>query len=138
MDPTKWGFGEGVCRNQGQTINPNLMDAVDRLEVTGGDCVRTGTVKRHEAHVQTMKNTVHSMGSTSSTAVRPVGRCQGKRGAALPSLIRLNYREPFQAWEMWPSPHTEKPVGVRSGTQDPHPWTGSPVGNQACIVPRPL
>ena len=23
----------------------------------------------------------------------------------------LNYREPFQAWEMWPSPHSEKPVG---------------------------
>ena len=21
------------------------------------------------------------------------------------------YREPFQAWEMWPSPHSEKPVG---------------------------
>ena len=48
------------------------------------------------------------------------------------------YWEPFQAWEMWPSPHSEKPVGSKVGGQDPRPWTGSPVGNQACIVPRLL
>ena len=27
---------------------------------------------------------------------------------------------------------------ARSGTQDPHPWIGSHMGNQACIVPRSL
>ena len=67
------------------------MGAVDRLEVTGGDCVRTGTVKRHQAHVQTKQNTIHSTGSMSSTAAQPVGRCQVERGAALPSLNRLNH-----------------------------------------------
>ena len=46
--------------------------------------------------------------------------------------------EPFQAWEMWLSPHSEKPVGSEVGGQDPHPWIGSPMGNQACIVPRLL
>ena len=46
--------------------------------------------------------------------------------------------EPFQAWEMWLSPHAEKPVGSEVGWQDPRPWIGSPVGNQACIVPRLL
>ena len=30
------------------------------------------------------------------------------------------------------------PVGSEVGSQDPRPWIGSPVGNQACIVPRPL
>ena len=48
------------------------------------------------------------------------------------------YRELFQAWEMWPSPHSEKPVGSEVGGQDPRPWIGSPVGNQACNVPRLL
>ena len=43
--------------------------------------------------------------------------------------------ELFQAWEMWLSPHSEKPVGSKVGGQDPRPWIGSPVGNQACIVP---
>ena len=43
--------------------------------------------------------------------------------------------ESFQAWEMWLSPHLEKPVGSEVGGQDPHPWISSPVGNQACIVP---
>ena len=43
--------------------------------------------------------------------------------------------EPFQVWEMWLSPHSEKPVGSKVGRQDPRPWIGSPVGNQACIVP---
>ena len=43
--------------------------------------------------------------------------------------------EPFQAWEMWLSPHSEKPVGSEVGGQDPRPWIGSPVGNQAGIVP---
>ena len=44
--------------------------------------------------------------------------------------------EPSHAWEMWLSPHSEKPVGSKVGEQDPRPWIGSPVGNQACIVPR--
>ena len=44
----------------------------------------------------------------------------------------------FQAWEMWLSPHSEKPVGSEVGGQDPRPWISSPVGNQACIVPRLL
>ena len=48
------------------------------------------------------------------------------------------YGEPFQAWEMWPSPHSERPVGSEVGTQDPCPRIGSPMGNQALIVPRPL
>ena len=43
--------------------------------------------------------------------------------------------EPFHVWEMWFSPHSEKPVGSEVGRQDPHPWIGSPVGNEACIVP---
>ena len=42
--------------------------------------------------------------------------------------------EPFQAWEMWLSPHSKKPVGSEVGGQDPHQWIGSPMGNQACIV----
>ena len=46
--------------------------------------------------------------------------------------------EPFQAWEMGLSPHSEKPVGSEVRGQDPRPWIGSPVGNQACIVPRLL
>ena len=46
--------------------------------------------------------------------------------------------ELFQVWEMWLSPHLEKPVGREVGGQDPRPWIGSPVGNQACIVPRLL
>ena len=46
--------------------------------------------------------------------------------------------ELFQAWEMWLSPHSEKQVGSEVGGQDPCPWIGSPVGNQACIVPRLL
>ena len=50
----------------------------------------------------------------------------------------IEYGELFQAWEMWPSPHSEKPVGSEVGGQDTRPWTGSPVGNQACIVPRLL
>ena len=43
--------------------------------------------------------------------------------------------ELFQVWEMWLSPQSEKPVGSEVGGQDPHSWIGSPVGNQACIVP---
>ena len=46
--------------------------------------------------------------------------------------------DPFEAWEMWPSPHSEKPVRSKVGGQDPRPWTGFPVGNQACIVHRLL
>ena len=46
--------------------------------------------------------------------------------------------ELFQAWEMWLSPHLEKPVGSKVGGQDPRPWISSPVGNQACIVLRLL
>ena len=48
------------------------------------------------------------------------------------------FGEPFQAWEMWLIPHSEKPVGSEVGGQDPRPWISSPVGNQACIVPRLL
>ena len=36
------------------------------------------------------------------------------------------------------APHLEKPVGREVGKQDPRPRTGSPMGNQACIVPRLL
>ena len=36
------------------------------------------------------------------------------------------------AWAQLP---LGRPVESESGTQDPRPWTGSPVGNQACIVP---
>ena len=39
---------------------------------------------------------------------------------------------------MWLSPHSEKPVGSKVGGQDPSPWISSPVGNQACLVPRLL
>ena len=42
--------------------------------------------------------------------------------------------ELFQAWEVGLSPYSEKPVGSEFGGQDPHPWVGSPVGNQAGIV----
>ena len=45
---------------------------------------------------------------------------------------------PFQAWEMWLSPLSEKPVGSEVGRQDPRPWISSPMGNQACFVPRLL
>ena len=55
-----------------------------------------------------------------------------------PSSIVLFYGEPFQAWGMWLSPHSENPVGSEVGGQDPPPWIGSSVGSQACIVPRPL
>ena len=34
--------------------------------------------------------------------------------------------EPFQVWEMWLSPHSEKPLGSEVGGQDTCPWTGSP------------
>ena len=53
-------------------------------------------------------------------------------------LIMNHCGEPFQAWEMWLSPHSEKPVGSEVGGQDPRPWISSPVGNQACIVPTLL
>ena len=53
-------------------------------------------------------------------------------------LFLAFYGEPFHTWEMWPSPHSEKPVGSEAGGQDPCPWTGSPMENQACIVPRLL
>ena len=54
-----------------------------------------------------------------------------------PVTISL-YGEPFWVWEMWPRPHSEKRVGSEVGGQDPHPQTGSPVGNQACVVLRLL
>ena len=56
----------------------------------------------------------------------------------IPDFYWVFNGEPFQVWEMWPSPHSEKPVGTEVGGQDPHPWIGSPRGNQACIVPRLL
>ena len=40
--------------------------------------------------------------------------------------------------EMWLSPHSEKPVGSEVGGQDPCPWIGFPLGNQALIVHRLL
>ena len=46
--------------------------------------------------------------------------------------------ELFHTWEMWLSPYSEKPVGSDVGGQEPRPWIRSPVGNQACIVPRLL
>ena len=46
--------------------------------------------------------------------------------------------ELFHAWKMWLSPHSEKPVESEVGRQDPRPWIGSPVGNEACIVQRLL
>ena len=39
---------------------------------------------------------------------------------------------------MGPAPTQKGQWGVRSSTQDPHPWIGSPMGNQASIVPRLL
>ena len=53
-----------------------------------------------------------------------------------PWKSKANCGEPFQVWEMWLSPHSEKPVGSEVGKQDPRPWISSPVGNQACIVLR--
>ena len=64
----------------------------------------------------------------------PAGCIAGCLGIALVNLCA----ELFQAWEMWLSPHSEKPVGSEVGGQDPRPWISSPVGNQACIVPRLL
>ena len=46
--------------------------------------------------------------------------------------------ELFHTWEMWLGPCSEKPVGSEVGGLDPRPWIGSPVGNQACIIPRLL
>ena len=37
-----------------------------------------------------------------------------------------------------PAPTQKGQWGARSGTQDPRSQTGSPMGNKACIVPRPL
>ena len=72
-------------------------------------------------------------------------RVWDKQGAQFPSnavsghtLLQTNgvhCGELFQVWEIWLSPHLEKPVGSKFGGQDPCPWIGSPVGNQACIVP---
>ena len=54
------------------------------------------------------------------------------------SVFIINCGELFQAWEMWLSPHSEKPVGSEVGGQDPRPRIGFPVGNQTCIIPRLL
>ena len=51
---------------------------------------------------------------------------------------RSRYREPFYVWEMWPAPTQKSQWGVRFDGQDPLPRIGSPMGNQACIVPRLL
>lgn len=96
MDPTKRGLGEGVCRNQGQAINPDLMDAVDRLEVTRGDCVRTGTV-------QTVQNTVHSPRSMCSAVARPVGGVKAREG-----LLGLMSPSCIITEGLWDTTHTEK------------------------------
>ena len=37
-----------------------------------------------------------------------------------------------------PAPTWKSQWGARFCGQDPHPWIGSPVGNQACIAPKPL
>ena len=37
-----------------------------------------------------------------------------------------------------PAPTQKSQWGARFGGQDPHPQIGSPVGNQALIVPGPL
>ena len=37
-----------------------------------------------------------------------------------------------------PAPNRKSQWGARFAGQDPHPRIGSPVGNQACIVPRLL
>ena len=74
-------------------------------------------------------------------AVHNAGKCaHDKRtiNVSLESSSYLNCGEPFQAWEMWLSPHSEKPVGSEVGGQDPRPGISSSVGNQACIVPRLL
>ena len=60
-------------------------------------------------------------------------RCEGINGQ---KKGKDQCGELFQAWEMWLSPHLEKPVRSKVGRQDPRPWIGSPVGNQACTVPR--
>ena len=52
----------------------------------------------------------------------------------LSMTMTLMCGELFHTWEMWLSPHSEKPVGSEVGGQDPRPWIGSPVGNQVCIV----
>ena len=38
-----------------------------------------------------------------------------------PSMCCDWYGEPFQAWEMWPSPHSEKPVGSEVPQAGPTP-----------------
>ena len=53
------------------------------------------------------------------------------------------YPPPIWNHSLWcgrrsPAPTRKGQWGARPGTQDPHPRIGSPVGNQACIVPRPL
>lgn len=58
MDATEWGFGEGVCWNQCQTINPNLMYTVDCLEGRErGNHVKIGIMNRHGANTQTVQIT---------------------------------------------------------------------------------
>ena len=54
------------------------------------------------------------------------------------SYDALHYGEPFQACEMGPIPHSEKPVGSEVAGQDPRPWVGFPLGNHASIVHRLL
>ena len=45
---------------------------------------------------------------------------QGVVGVSYP-LIFGSYGELFQAWEMWPSPHLEKPVGSEVRQAGPTP-----------------
>ena len=62
-------------------------------------------------------------------------RCVGRGTEHLYTFCR----EPFQAWEMWPSPHSEKPVGSEVWWAEPTPMDRFPPGgDQACIVPRLL
>ena len=51
---------------------------------------------------------------------------------------RLPYREPIRWWWRMQPSRIRKTGGERAGTQEPSPLIGSPVGNQAYIVPRLL
>ena len=44
-----------------------------------------------------------------------------------------DYGEPFQVWEMWPSPHSEKPVGSEVQRAGPTPTDRVSQGNQALL-----
>lgn len=46
VNPAKGSLGQGVCRNEGQTVDTNLVDAINGLEGgqgTEGLCLRPDT-----------------------------------------------------------------------------------------------